>query len=158
MGKWTDLQFPVLFGIYAALAAVATVVMFLAQDAKPKNSGPRGPICASAIAAVQLWSDPKIWLLAGSNVTFGFAASYLGGYINAKWQHEALKSNDFIGFLGAIICLIATISSKVYGVAAEKMGTKMPIVVIGSLCFLGIALLSFVQLPCPDDGSPCKGP
>jgi MFS family permease len=157
LSKWTDLQFPVLFGIYAALAAVATVVMFLGQDAKPKNAAARGPICARAIAAVQLWSDPKIWLLAGSNITFGFSASYLGGYINAKWQHEALKSDDFIGFLGAIICLIATISSKIYGVAAEKMGTKTPIVAVGSICFLGIALLSFVQLPCPDDG-PCEGP
>merc|ERR1712224_1069917 len=41
------------------------------------------------------------------------------------------------------------------------MGTKMPIVVIGSICFLGIELLSFVQLPCPDTGphaGECLGP
>lgn len=157
LSKWSPLNFPELFAIYASLAAIATVVMFMGQDAKPKGAAARGPICARAAAAVALWSDPKIWLLAGSNVTFGFSASYLGGYINANWQRDALKSDDFIGFLGAIICLIATVSSKVYGVVAEKMGTKMPIVVVGSLCFLGIALLSFVQLPCPDDG-PCEGP
>jgi MFS family permease len=157
LSKWTSLSFAWLFGIYASLALVATIGMFMGQDAKPKNCAARGPICAKAIAAVKLWSDPKLWLLAGSNVTFGFSASYLGGYINAKWQHQALKSDDFIGFLGAIIALIATISSKVYGVAAEKMGTKMPIVVVGSLCFLGIALLSFIKLPCPADG-PCEGP
>jgi hypothetical protein len=70
--KWTPLGFPVLFGIYAALAAVATVVMFLGQDAKPKNAAARAPICARAVSAVQLWSDPKIWLLAGYNVSLGF--------------------------------------------------------------------------------------
>jgi len=96
---------------------------------------------------LQLWQDPKIWLLSGSNVTFGFSAAYLAGYINATWEKEALNSPDFIGFLGAIICLIATLSSWVYGIAAEKMGTKFPIVVFGSLCFLAIALLSFVTAP-----------
>merc|ERR1719238_2659783 len=94
----------------------------MGQDARPQNAAARGPICARAAAALKLWSDPKIWLLSGSNITFGFSAAYLGGYINANWQHEALKSDDFIGFLGAIICLIATISSKVYGVVAEKNG------------------------------------
>merc|ERR1712087_97043 len=74
------------------------------------------------------------------------------GYINGTWQKQALGSGDLIGFLGAVICLIATISSKVYGCISEKMGTKVPIVAFGSLCFLLIGVLSFITAP---DG---KGP
>jgi hypothetical protein len=48
LSKWTNLGFPVLFGIYATLAALATVVMFLGQDAKPKKCGCEGPhLCQS---------------------------------------------------------------------------------------------------------------
>merc|ERR1712087_337070 len=74
------------------------------------------------------------------------------GYINGTWQKQALGSGDLIGFLGAVICLIATWGSKVYGSISEKMGTKVPIVAFGSLCFLLIAVLSFITAP---DG---KGP
>jgi len=146
LSKYAELSNLLLFVIYGVLALIATVVMFLAEDAKPKTAAARGPLCGRAAAALTLWSDPKIWLLSGSNVTFGFSAAYLAGYINANWESKALNP-DFIGFLGAVICLIATISSKVYAVAAERMGTKLPIVVLGSLCFFAIALLSFVTAP-----------
>merc|ERR1712087_939906 len=69
------------------------------------------------------------------------------GYINGTWQKQALGSGDLIGFLGAVICLIATWGSKVYGSISEKMGTKVPIVAFGSLCFLLIAVLSFITAP-----------
>merc|ERR1712203_382062 len=98
LSQWTPLSYPWLFGIYATLAAIATVGMFMGQDAKPKSAAARGAICDKASAAVKLWSDPKVWLLSGSNFTFGFAAAYLNGYINATWEHKALKSDTFIGF------------------------------------------------------------
>lgn len=136
----------VAFFIYASMATMATIVLaIVGNDARPKNLPARGPICERAAAALALWSEPKLWLIAGSNITFGFSAAYLNGFINAKWLHEAL-SKDFIGFLGAVICLIATLSSKVFGLVAEKSG-KLPIIALGSLCFLGIALLSFVKAP-----------
>merc|ERR1712176_1414905 len=94
--------------------------------------------CAKAAGAIALWSDTKIWLISGNNIAFGFAAAYLNGYINGSWQAEALGNGDLIGFLGAIICLIATISSRAYGVMSEKLGSKVPIVLFGSVCFISM--------------------
>jgi len=144
--KYGKLSFMVAFLIYAGLAGIATVVMFLAKDARPKVSATSQPVCTKALAALNLWSDPKIWLVSGMNFTFGFCAAYLNGYVNSTYTTKALSA-DFLGFMGAIVALIATFSSKAYGVAAEKMGTKVPIVILGSSCFLGIALLSFITVP-----------
>jgi len=144
------------FVIYAIMAATATILMYFAQDARSKNdTGVAAPLCARAAGAFKLWPEPTLWLLSGLNITFGIAAAYLGGYINAHWEMTALTSalgspeaaTGFIGFLGAIICLVATISSKIYGALAEKMGTKLPIVVFGCLCFFLMAILSFISAP-----------
>jgi len=153
--KYAKLTFLAAFLIYGVLAAIATVAMFFGKDAKPKVSAAAQPICAKAGAALKLWTDPKIWLLCGNNFTFGFCAAYLNGYVNSNYTQHALGS-DFIGFLGAIVCLIATFSSKLYGVMAEKMGTKVPIIFIGSVCFLAIALLSLI--PAPSCDLTFKGP
>lgn len=135
------------FGLYGILALAATLVLAFVQDYRTSNAQARPGICAKASAAVSLWSDPKIWLISGNNIAFGFAAAYLNGYINGHWQEEALGSGDLIGFLGAIICLIATISSKFYGWLSSKLNSKMPIVLFGSLCFILIGVLSFISAP-----------
>jgi len=139
------------FMLYAVLAAIATVILFFSKDVRPNAEASRGPACARAAAAFNLWSDPKIWLLSGSNITFGFSVAYVNGYINGNssgWLNAALPNGQvFIGFLGAVIAAVATISSWMYGMAAEKMGTKLPVVVFGSCCFLTIAFLSFITAP-----------
>jgi len=156
--KYGKLSYFWAFIIYAVLAGLATVVMFLGKDAKLRAAAARAPLCAKAGAALKLWSDPKIWLLSGSNFTFGFCAAYLNGYINSNYTQHAMGT-EFLGFLGAIVALVATISSKVYGFVAEKMGTKVPIVIVGSACFLSIALMSFITVPnCVDDGEKVIGP
>lgn len=99
------------------------------------------------MAAVSLWNDPKIWLIAGNNIAFGMASAYLNGYINGTWQKEALGSGALIGFLGAIICAIATVSSKIYGVVSDRLGSKVYVLVFGSLCFALMAVLSFITAP-----------
>jgi len=139
------------FMLYAALAGVATVVLFFGKDARPAVEASRGPVCARAAAAINLWSDPKIWLLSGSNITFGFSVAYVNGYINGNssgWLTAAIPNGGFfVGFLGAIIAAVATVSSWLYGLAAESMGTKLPVVVFGACCFLAIALLSLITAP-----------
>jgi hypothetical protein len=145
--KYTSLTNGFAFIVYAVLALIATAFLATSPDARPKNMPTRAPFFARAAAAVGLWSDPKIWLLMGSNVSFGFAAAYLNGYINANWMRKALNSDVFIALLGAVICFIATVSSKVYGWVAEYTGTKLPILVFGSICFLTMAILSFITAP-----------
>jgi len=148
------------FLLYGVLAVVATVVLACSRDLRARSSpqapqGARpaaGGTCAKAAAAVTLWRDPKIWLISGNNIAFGFAAAYLNGYINGHWQKEAIGGGEFIGFLGAIICLIATVSSKFYGWVSDRLGSKVPVLLFGSSCFILIGVLSFVSAP---DG---KGP
>jgi len=153
--KYAELEFLVAFLIYGALASLATVGMFFGKDARPKVSATAQPLCAKASAALNLWSDPKIWLVSGNNITFGFCAAYLNGYVNANYTSKnPTLGKDFLGFLGAIVALIATLSSKMYGILAEKMGTKVPIILTGSLCFLGIALLSLITAPSCDNVPP----
>lgn len=135
------------FLLYGILATVAAICLAVSKDVRPRSAQTRAGICTKASAALTLWRDPKIWLISGNNIAFGFAAAYLNGYINGHWQKEALGSGDLIGFLGAIICAIATVSSKVYGWASTKVGSKTPILLFGSLCFLLIGLLSFISAP-----------
>merc|ERR1712050_324737 len=51
------------------------------------------------------------------------------------------------GFLGAIICLVATISSKAYGVISNRLASKVPVLFFGSCCFKMMGLLTFVTWP-----------
>jgi len=149
MQKYAKLPDSVGFLFYAALALSAMVCLAFSGDARPITSQQRPSLCAKASSAVVLWGDHKLWLIAGLNLSFGFSASYVNGYINSTWLDEALGADgsDFIGFLGAIVCLIATISSVLYGMMSKALGSKVPAVFVGSGCFLGIVALSFVQAP-----------
>jgi hypothetical protein len=143
------------FAIYAVLASLATVGMAFANDAPPTRTPARGSFCAKALGALSMWTDPKIWLISGSNIAFGFSAAYLAGYINANWLQTAITgatgdaqlAQNLIGFLGALICLIATISSKIFQCLNARLGSKIPVVAVGSLCFIAIGVLSFIQAP-----------
>jgi len=135
------------FLLYGALAGVATIVLAFSNDARPRIPPPSAGMCTKACAAVTLWSDPKIWLISGNNIAFGFCAGYLNGYINGTWLKQAINNTSFIGMLGALVCLVATASSKVYGLVSARMGTKIPILLLGSLCFILIGLLSFITYP-----------
>jgi hypothetical protein len=147
MQKYAHIDDLLSFLTYAALATAATLGLVFSSDRRARNPQARAGLCAKASAAVSLWSDPKIWLIAGNNIAFGFAAAYLNGYINGKWQKEALGSGDLIGFLGAIICAIATVSSIAYGKIAAVLGTKVPILCFGSACFVLMGVLSFISYP-----------
>merc|ERR1712070_808057 len=75
----------------------------------------------------------------------------MGTAITSATNDPDLASN-LIGFLGAVICLIATVSSRVFQWVSARAGSKVQVVAVGSLCFVAIAVLSFVSAP---DG---KGP
>merc|ERR1712050_418724 len=61
----------VIYGLFAAFAAGAFLLMPRVREAKGKAS-----ICGKAGKAVGLWADPKLWLLQLTNLTFGFAAAW----------------------------------------------------------------------------------
>ena len=35
-----------------------------------------------------LWRDPRIWLLSLTNLTFGFSAAYMNGFVNRHYVAE----------------------------------------------------------------------
>merc|ERR1711998_516826 len=138
----------------AVLAFLATVCIAFGNDAPPTQTPARASFCAKALGALRMWKDPKIWLISGSNIAFGFSAAYLTGYINANWLQTAITqatgdkqlAQNLI-FLGALICLVATISSKIFQILNARLGSKVPVLAVGSLCFIAIGVLSFVKAP-----------
>merc|ERR1711998_313004 len=137
----------------AVLAFLATVCIAFGNDAPPTQTPARASFCAKALGALRMWKDPKIWLISGSNIAFGFSAAYLTGYINANWLQTAITqatgdkqlAQNLIGFLGAMIALVATISSKIFQGLNTRLGSKIPVVAVGSLCFIAIGVLSFIK-------------
>lgn len=99
-------------------------------------------------AAVRLWTDPRIWLLSPTNITFGFSAAYLNGYFNARFEVPELGV-EWLGTLCAVTGLCCAVLSKVYGILGSKFGKGVPIA-IGACSFGGIPLL-VLSLGC------CKG-
>lgn len=93
------------------------------------------------LVTVRLWRDPKLWLLQTTNITFGFAAAWLGGYVSSKILSVALKGSSFIGFAGAILSGLAAILSKVFAPVAGAVG-KGPVLAIGSVAFLCLGIFS----------------
>lgn len=135
------------FFIYAFVSAASTLVFAFSKDLRGSAvPGQRPSMLAKAAAAVDLWADPKIWLLMFTNLTFGFSVAWLNGYVNGNYLAKAVSSTSFIGFLGALIALIAAISSRIFGWISRTWG-KMPIVLIGAICFFLVGALSKITAP-----------
>lgn len=133
----------VIYGALAALAAGAFLFMPSVSEAKSKDAS----MCGKASKAVELWADPKLWLLQLTNLTFGFAAAWNASYIGPTFiAKDPIFSSSFIGFMGAIISLIGGVGSKALGWLGRCMGKngKFVIVVFGAICFLAIGALSKV--------------
>lgn len=143
--KYAHFQYPVVFYIFSGLAIVSTLTFqVLATDMT--TAAPRGSLCAKALSAIRLWKDPKTFVLQCTNLTCGFAAAWLGGYIGRFILSKALSS-EFIGFAGAMLSALASGLSLALGIVARKIG-KGPVVALGSLAFLLLGVLSkFVGHP-----------
>jgi len=92
---------------------------------------------------VKLWRDPILWLLQFTNLTYGFACSWLTGYVDRCILSLALSS-DFIGFAGALISGLACVLSSVFGLAQRG---KFPVLALGALSFLALGVLSRCGTP-----------
>eukprot|EP00435_Cladocopium_sp_Y103_P041457 s2442_g11.t1 len=100
--KNAHLNYPVVFHIFGAVALISTLAFHVMatspSDAAGTTSATAGP-CSKAFSAVRQWKDPKTWFLQCTNLTFGFAAAWLGGYVGRNILTETLSS-EFIGFAG----------------------------------------------------------
>jgi MFS family permease len=101
-------------------------------------------------ATTRLWSDPKIWLLSPTNITFGFSAAYLNGYFNAHYEAPELGAKQ-LGILCAITVACAAVLSKVYGRLGQAFGKGVPIFA-GAMSFACIPILILTTHCCEDWG------
>jgi len=130
--------------IYLVVAALATLGM--SRVYQLSSQSPAVSILAKLGAVTSLWSDPLIWLLAPTNLTFGFCAAFMNGYVNANFAKKELGA-DVVGYLAAITAATAAVLARVYGPLSAKTG-KGCVICFGALCFLCIPLCLFLLNCC----------
>jgi len=123
----------------AGLASTAGAVLLLDLGRAPSAAGNAGLVSKLSKAAA-LWSDPALWCLSLTNLTFGFAAAFMNGYVNAVYTKGQLGA-EYVGFFATGTALTAAVASHIFGVVARAFGTKGPLIFLGSLCFLAVPLL-----------------
>lgn len=138
---YANLSYMTTFGIWT-VAACASCLSFalLATSLKPSSEAQKAFNCDKIFTTVRLWSDPKLWLLQCMNITFAFAAAWLGGYVGPRITSKALSSS-FLGFAGAILSGLAAVLSRILAPVAYKIG-KGPVLALGSLAFLCLGMTS----------------
>lgn len=148
--QYAKLSIPNGFFIYAGASAISVVVFSFSQNIGMAGAGAQRPsMLGKALLAVELWTDPKIWLLCFTNFTFGFSVAWINGYVNANFLKKALcypetscpAAANFIGFLAAIIAGVSAIVSRLFSCLTPYCG-KTVIVSIGAACFFAIGILS----------------
>ena len=137
--KYAGLDFAAVFYIFSGLALVSALA-FQVLATETNSVTPSGSLCAKATSAIRLWKDPKLWVLQCTNLTFGFAAAWLAGYVGSQIVKPALGA-QFIGFAGAMLSALASALSAGLGIVARKLG-KGPVVALGAAAFLLLAVLS----------------
>jgi MFS family permease len=136
------------FFILAGAALLSTIFFGLCASKLGSETGLTscGMVCEKALKAVSLWSDPTLWLLQTTNITFGFAAAWLGGYVGPNILSKDLNAS-FIGFAGALLSGLAAVLAKVLAPLAARIG-KGPVICLGSAAFLCLGIFSkFVGNP-----------
>lgn len=115
---------------------------------KSLNCAPPSPASASKIMlTITLWRDPRIWLLGCTNVTFGLCAAFMNGYVNQHYVKDSpVLSAAVIGLLTAITAGVAGASAPVFKDLSGRFG-QGAVVLLGSLCFLGIPLCVLLGSP-----------
>jgi len=139
--NFADLSYMATFLVWTASAFLATVCFAMfATNLQPSTPVQKGSVCSKLLTALRLWSDPKLWLLQSTNITFGFAAAWLAGYVSPKILKPALSSS-FIGFAGAILSGLAAILSRAFAPVVRRVG-KGPVLALGALAFLCLGVFS----------------
>eukprot|EP00927_Polykrikos_kofoidii_P086324 TRINITY_DN9634_c0_g1_i1.p1 TRINITY_DN9634_c0_g1~~TRINITY_DN9634_c0_g1_i1.p1 ORF type:complete len:485 (-),score=63.57 TRINITY_DN9634_c0_g1_i1:65-1519(-) len=132
------IQVPVLWiGIvYTVLAVISTITINRVYDVSEVNVSQSVPL----LGAVALWTNPLVWLLSPTNLSFGFCAAFMNGYVNSHFV-----SRDKVGLFAALTVVVAAIVARVAGILSCSVG-KGPILIFGAVCFFSIpCMLLFLE-------------
>mmetsp|Transcript_130137 Transcript_130137/g.236452 ORF Transcript_130137/g.236452 Transcript_130137/m.236452 type:complete len:433 (-) Transcript_130137:101-1399(-) len=126
--------------LYTIVSALSTVLLLTvsAADGSEKDEKRSDPT-VKLLDVVKLWPDPKLWLLAPGNITFGFSSAFINGIFISRHVTPTL-GEDSVGLLSAAIVLSAAVASPVFGYMGNRWGRGC-VVFIGATAFLVIPLL-----------------
>lgn len=128
---------------YATLACLPAAAMFVAKplacvSGSKVLSSPMSAAAEHVHRMLSLWRDPTVWLLSPTNLTFGFCAAFMNGYVNGELAAPELGASH-VAMLSAMTPVVAAISSPVLGRASDWLGKGM-VLAAGAGAFLSIAL------------------
>jgi len=125
------------FFIYSFGAACMVFVMStVAQPSRRETHDTTAEYYNRLKVTFQLCRSPKIWCLGLTNLTFGFSAGYMNGYVNSAFVHGGAGG---IGTLLAITSFVAATASTFFGRLAQKVG-KGVVIALGAFAFASIPL------------------
>lgn len=102
--------------------------------------------CRMVYAAASLWWEPQLWLLSCMNLTFGFASSFIHGYVSSSLTRVELGA-PHVPLLAAVPALTAALLSVCYTNLGMRAG-KGVVLVIGSTSFLALPLCVYLAGCC----------
>eukprot|EP00932_Pfiesteria_piscicida_P014329 SRR837773.26070.p1 GENE.SRR837773.26070~~SRR837773.26070.p1 ORF type:complete len:261 (-),score=65.87 SRR837773.26070:51-731(-) len=133
--------FLVCLGLAGVSAGAGLGLRAVEKGAAPAAAAPASsPLTGKLFKAIALWRDPVLWLLAFTNFTFGFAAAFMNGNVNATYTKVQL-GREWVGYYATATALTGALASHLFGVLAKRFGTKGPFILIGALSFITIPIL-----------------
>lgn len=140
------MPFHVTFLTFGAIAiACALLVRQESEYCKEKNvSGAKTKQLSVAQQSIKLWTNPNTFLLSFTNMTFGFSAAYMNGFVTGNLVSPNMGPTT-IGVLGGLTCLCAGCFCAVFRQLHESWSYgKGGVLLIGSLCFSAIPLIIYL--------------
>lgn len=140
-----------MFFMFACVAAatIAAMGLFVTAPMKPQSAkqGAQANTIQKITAAFRLWSSPEIWCLSGTNLTFGFCAGYMNGFVNnAFTKPSPTFGAGSLGTLLATTSVVACGFSAVCVVISQRMDQGLTIF-IGAMCFAAIPISVLLFTP-----------
>jgi hypothetical protein len=139
----------IVYGTLSVLAVTAAAAMcsvwpmpHLVRDSQMPESGVK-----QILSVLRLHStDFKIWLLAPTNIAFGFSGAFVMYYVNGSYTTQIIGEKG-IGLLTAVIPLVGAVIAKPIGWLNVRTG-KVPAMIMGLLAFMAIPVIFRVHQEC----------
>lgn len=132
--EWTGIPAVWMGYSYVALSSLATLMMTRVSNLQSASPPVHWSTALSATA--RLWRDPNVFLVSGLNLTFGFSAAFLTGYINANYTSKILGQYSVL-ICGTITVSSACVSAQLSEPLQRKIG-KRAVIALGATSFLAI--------------------
>jgi hypothetical protein len=126
-----------LYSMIAILATFCTTTVWV----YPRRQDDERSACSVVTATVDLLvSDSKMKYMIGFNAAFGFAGAYLNSFVSGEVVPIVLQDSSYVGLLVALHGGTAAVFSLLF-----SRCRKGPVLVVGALSFVGVALPFLIQ-------------